>query len=759
MNQSTFAAKRHAITQWTGAANVLAFSATLFLSATLLFSLQPMFTRMVLPALGGSPAVWAVSTCFFQAVLLAGYCYAHLLNSYVRFPLAPALHVAVLGLAYSVLPVGVPLDAVEPPPGNEYMWLIGVLAQGVGLPFFAVSASAPLLQAWYTRSDSEGAQDPYFLYGASNVGSLLALLSYPFVLEPMIGLSDQSVVWTTGFVVLALMVAGCGFLTLKAMRGTSQMWHERAPATSTAPPTTWRQRLHWIACAFIPSGLLVAFTSYITTDLASAPFLWVIPLAIFLATFIVVFRERELIPHAVLVEKLPLATTALVVLLATGVIIPLPILFALSLASFVVASLVCHRELYLARPNAQHLTEFYLWMSFGGALGGLFAAIIAPQLFVTVFEFPLLALAALLLSPLVINATMTKEDWQAGLKMAACVVAIIAIANAAIASGIVGFSRMLQAVIMMSLLAVVAWQRHPRLHVASLAVILLVAPFAPDDKSVQHATRSFFGSLRVASFDNGAVRGFLHGTTLHGGQRLIDKDGAPIDRPVPALYYNAEGPLARGVDIARAASEKEAHQFRAGVVGLGVGSMACHAQPQETWRFYEIDPAVVAVARDSSKFTFLSKCQPNADIVVGDARLTLAKEAQRSFDFLLLDAFSSDSVPTHLLTIEAIAMYLEKLTPNGVLTMHVSNRHLDLVPVVQAAVKSMPGYTTIVVDDTRPFTFDTSPTSAVHIVREGHAAEALALPFASQTKETSVRAWTDDYADVISALWRKTRRH
>ncbi|MGE0855457.1 MAG: hypothetical protein AB7L18_05145, partial [Hyphomicrobiaceae bacterium] len=384
------------------------FTATLFLSAVLLFSIQPLFAKMVLPTLGGTPAVWAVSLCFFQAALLAGYSYAHALNRYARPELAPLVHLGLISVAALTLPFGLPAD-LEPPVGDAYFWLIGVLTLGVGLPFLAVSANAPLLQAWYARTGHPHARDPYFLYGASNLGSLLALLAYPVLIEPALGLADQARTWTTGFVLLACAIAACGFLmvTIFSDRRSTTADATRETAAddaANAPPVTLAQRLSWLLFAFVPSGLLVAFTSFVTTDIASAPFLWVTPLATFLLTFVLVFRDKPLVPYRALLVAQP-ALVALVMLTfssrepsnwLTLVLFHSPL--------FLVTTLVAHKQLYDARPASAHLTQFYLWMSLGGVLGGIFAAIVAPQMFPNIYEYPLLALLGLACRPDVARA-------------------------------------------------------------------------------------------------------------------------------------------------------------------------------------------------------------------------------------------------------------------------------------------------------------------------------------------------------------------
>ncbi len=735
-----------------GAPALIVFSSTLFLSALLLFALQPMVTRMILPALGGTPAVWAVSTCFYQVVLLGGYCYAHVISRAAYGKVGILFHLLVLAIAALALPLAPPVTA-DPPPNGEVMWLIGVLFRTVGLPFFAISATAPLLQAWFSRTGSDHADDPYFLYGASNLGSLIALLSYPFLIEPMIGLRSQAQLWGACFVALATLVTVCAGFVIQARPGDrAGAARETAPAAVSAPDrsTTWADRLNWLLLSLCPSALLVAFTTYLTTDVASAPLFWVVPLALYLATFIVTFRNQELVSQRVL-SLILVAATAFLMPLFCGVSVGLLLTLALSFTPFLVGALVCHRELYLSRPAAAHLTEFYLCMSVGGAIGGILSAIVAPQVFTTVAEFPVLCVMCVFLAPHVRKAVMSAADRQAFASFAG-VFALTLAATSWLARDMTLFGLRLPILLLLTMIPLVAFHRHPRVQAWGIVAVLAAGQLLPDGGAILHRSRNFFGAIRVAAVEDGAFRLFTHGTTIHGGQRLRDADGRAIDPPVPAFYYADGGPNARGLALARQLSNGSPDGFRAGIVGLGVGAMACHSRPGEAWRFYEIDPAVVSIARDGSMFTFLARCQPNADIVLGDARLTLAKEPASRFDYLLIDAFSSDSIPTHLLTIEAIRLYLAKLSETGVLTLHLSNRYMELVDVVRAAVNTIPGYRAVVVRDAKPTAPDATPSIAVYVLSTAHP-DAVE----GQQDLPAVRAqmWSDDYADVLSAIWRK----
>jgi len=731
-----------------GRALVPLFAATLFLSALLLFSVQPMYAKLILPKLGGAPAVWAVAMCFFQAVLLAGYGYAYALNRWLTDGQALVVHLALMAATCLALPFGLPAAFGTPPQGEAYLWLIGLLTVGIGLPFFALSANAPLLQAWFSRTDSVHARDPYFLYGASNLGSLIALLSYPLLLEPTIGLTAQSKVWSAGFAVLGATIAASGIV----------MPLNRAPkaasvsaAAPRAAPVTWPQRLSWIALAFVPSGLVVAVTTYITTDVASAPFLWVLPLALFLTTFILVFRAEMPLRYTWVCGLLP--ATVLAYVLTQGWLVSS--LFAL--ASFFLAAIICHRELYNRRPGSEHLTEFYLWMSVGGVLGGIFSALIAPHLFNSVFEFTLLTLLALLARPGILFGRDQPVTWWRLLVIAGAGLALMAAYKFAMHAGLLTTSRLypfaLIGVLCLGLFLIRSWPEH-----RAALVLTMIAAFGltPSDHLTLHVERSFFGTHRVMMSNDGTMRMLLHGTTVHGAVRLKDAAGQPVPRTT-GTYYHPASPMVRGVAAARAAFTANGQPFRVGVVGLGAGSLARHSQGGEAWRFYEIDPVVVRIATDPKLFDFLDRCQPKPDIVVGDARLTLAQERPQSFGHIVIDAFSSDSIPVHLLTAEALWLFVERLHPDGLLTLHVSNNHLDLVPALASTIALVPGVTAAFVDDNRPTqNYDALSSRAVFVARNpATLARVLQWPDAQPLKAGQDRPWTDDYSDVLSALVRK----
>jgi hypothetical protein len=736
---------RPAVLLWT-------FSVTLFLSAFLLFSVEPLFAKLALPKLGGAPSVWAVSLCFFQGTLLAGYCYAYAIIRWFPPRTVVFMHATLLLVTLAALPIGLTSVFGEPEADNSYLWLLCELATGVGLPFFAVAANAPLLQAWFARSGHSEATDPYFLYAASNAGSLLALFAYPFVIEPTIGLHAQSQLWGCGFALLTvLLLSSAALAHLRAHDATPSAPQPASTLPASVP--TRGERLAWIGLAALPSALMVAVTTYIATDVVSVPLLWVIPLALYLMTFIIVFRDRELVPIALVSRALPLVFVAMLSLPTPGVRL------ALAFAGFVASAFVCHRELYDRRPSAARLTEFYLWMSLGGALGGIFSALVAPLLFPSAFEFTALMIIALFCRPDILAVAGTYLNAHK-LILVACFAATALLANA-LAQTIGGEwgGRVVMGVVLAGL-ALALWRqrRHPLLQAGVMLAIGLFAAMLPPSQLAFYTARSFFGVVRVIDTVDGRNRLMQHGTTLHGSRRLIGADGTPLPAPVPATYYHRASPLARSVGLARRLAHGPAGgALRMGVVGLGTGSLACYTQPGDDLTYFEIDPVVARVAQDPRYFDFLSHCKPDTKIVLGDARLTLAKTGSTTFDLLVLDAFSSDSVPAHLLTTEALSLYLDKVAPRGLLAMHVSNRYLDLASSVVATAHTLPGVTVGIVDfPGRPDDADAQPSRVVFVARDKAAlSEIASWPDGKLDPTSTASAWTDDYSDVLSALFRQ----
>lgn len=655
------------------------FAIALFVSALLLFLMQPMLAKMVLPFLGGTPAVWNTCMLFFQAMLLAGYAYAHWLANRIDFRKQVIIHVALLLLAVLALPVAIAGRSIEsiPSESNPAWWLLGCLSLSAGLPFFAVATNAPLLQRWFSRSGHRASEDPYFLYAASNLGSLVALFSYPLVIEPRWNLDHQSRGWTAGFILLIALIFGCGLVSLWSGRLSAPGVPSFAGASFAAPqpPLRRRQRFRWCLLAFVPSSLMLGVTTYLTTDIASLPLLWVLPLALYLITFIWAFARQGRAEWRWAFRLLPIGAIGLAYMILSEATEPVWVLVVVHLAVFFLGALVCHGQLASDRPPAFHLTEFYLWISVGGVLGGLFNALVAPVAFTGVAEYPAaLILACVLIPASGVLSTYPRARWlDLGMPLGIGLVTVL------LAWGLRSTSLPVQARLGIAfgipLLACYALVDRPLRFGLSLGCVLLVSSFLSGTHGRPlRAERNFFGVLRVTRDPLGPFYRLVHGNTIHGRQ-WIDSER----RREPLSYYHCRGPLGQVFDVfsARPASTN------VGVIGLGTGAMAGYAKPGEKWTFYEINPAVLDIANDTNYFTFLSSCPAGQiDVILGDARLRLRDAAPHQYGLLVLDAFSSDSIPLHLVTREALQLYLSKLAPGGLLAFHISNRCLELEEVL-----------------------------------------------------------------------------
>jgi hypothetical protein len=638
----------------------------------LLFLVQPMVARMALPKLGGAPAVWNSAMLVYQALLLGGYAYAHWLGR-VPVRMQAGIHLGVLALAALWLPIG--MIAMELPANAEpALWVPWLFGASIGPLFFAISAQAPLLQRWY--SVSSGGRDPYALYAASNIGSFGGLIAYPLLVEPMLAIRAQSWLWTAGYVLVALLIAGCATLLPRRAGAEPHVAH-------TSPPAGRRRVLHWIALAFVPSGLMLATTTFLTTDIVAVPMLWVLPLGLYLLSFSVAFRESRLVPD-LSARLVPVLLLMFGATLIAGHQQYAYVNAGIGLALLFLVAIALHSRMYELRPAPDRLTGFYLAMSVGGALGGVFAGLLAPILFDWTYEYPLLVLAAGALVPQIFLLPLLGRLWRGTGQVyrikvlaTALVVALlvwIGIANPGEMLGAMHEQIAFVAVALVGLASVGA--RIP--YVIALAGgLFLFGGYRAVEMSLSDAgTRSYFGVYSVS--DYAGERRLAHGTTLHGIQLAGSRS------KMPTTYYVPGSGVGQAME---ALPRLYGPAARVGVVGLGTGTLACYARPGQQWRFYEIDPAVVGIARDSGTFTFLRQCLPDAQIAIGDARLRLGEAPTASLDLLALDAFSSDAVPMHLMTAEAFDTYGRVLAPNGLLLVHISNRFLALSPVVAAAAQ------------------------------------------------------------------------
>jgi hypothetical protein len=730
---------------------LLATIAAIFLSATLLFLVEPMFTKMVLPRLGGSPSVWSVAMVFFQGMLLAGYAYAHLLARYTSLRVSIFVHVALMVAAAVTLPFA--LGPGRPPASGETVWLIGVFVASIGLPFFALAANGPLLQAWFAQSDHPAANDPYFLYAASNVGSFLALLSYPALIEPFIPLSSQSQLWSIAFYVLIALIIAGGALLRRVPTQVKENVKAEAVETERAP--TWRDGLVWCALAAVPSGLLIAVTAHISTDVAAIPLLWVLPLSLYLLTLVIVFQRRPFIPHQLAVYVQPLFILGLVFVLIFDPLKTIIGMIAVHCGTFFVNALVCHGELARRRPAARYLTIFYLWMATGGMIGGIAAGLVAPYVFSWIAEYPILIVLAALCRP---GVAWPSERRARHLTLGA--LAVIMLALFAFRDFHPDYEETRFDWIIGSFLAVaVAFWFRPLPFAVCLAVALTIDRVYVDTGST-YAVRSFFGVARVEDSTDGRFRVLSHGTTLHGAERIRDQQGNPVSgRPEMLTYYSDGSAMAQVMDAVRA---RNPTAIRYAVIGLGTGTLACRAKPSDTVHYYEIDTAIIHIARDSGLFHFLSECRSDVPIMLGDARLALEDAPDGAYDIIYVDAFTSDAIPIHLITREAMALYLRKLAPHGIVVVHISNRHLELASVVTGIAAANGAVTRL--NDGSDFTENvgeylfTGTVAAVAREDRDFGDLVWSKYWPAQTPDPHQWVWTDDYSNIFGAVVRQLRQ-
>ena len=724
------------------------FVATIFAGSFLLFLVQPMIARIALPRLGGAPAVWNSAMLVYQGLLLAGYAYAHWLGRFAPRRQA-GIHLAAFALAALTLPIGL-LATVPSAQANPYVWVPWLLLVSIGPLFFVISAQAPLIQRWFALS---GGGDPYPLYAASNLGSFAGLLAYPLILEPLMPVAAQRWLWSGGYVLLALLVAWCA-LTLP--RGAAAA---ETQASEPADRPAWRTILMWIAYAAVPSGLILSTTLHITTDIVAMPLLWVLPLGAYLLSFTLAFSTRRA-PAEFFVRAAPI--TLLMAACAVAIEIrTFGVMFAgLAIFNLFAVSVSMHSVLFERRPHPRHLTLFYLALSVGGLLGGIFAALAAPLLFDWTYEYMLLLVAAAFLLPGWNLFPPFERLWARGGRDVEALTLggiVFVLAISFLDQGVFGTGYSAQTVVIASFVIIAIGNMavgNRRLYAAcALALMLTLGGWHKLALSSEAGkmTRSFFGVYAVRPLGDDA-RILVHGTTIHGIQNL----GSPERERMATSYYAPDS----GVGVAmRAAPALFGDQARIGIVGLGAGTLACYARPSERWTFYEIDPVVAQIAFDPAKFTFLSRCLPDAPVVLGDARLTLAQAPANSADLLVIDAFSSDSVPMHLLTREAFDTYRRHIGPEGLLLVHISNRYLDLEPVVAAA--SAAGGWQSAIRSYSPDRNDDNYSGSVWVALSpsGATLDRLVTSTDADWQEIEVRPgfspWRDDHASLLPLIrWR-----
>lgn len=742
-----------------------AFAATIFVSATLLFTCQPMIARMIVPLLGGAPAVWIVCSLFFQALLLAGYAYAHFTGTRLRVSVQVVVQLALVALVFLFLPIAVGEPAAARlAASHPTLGLLLLLLRTIGLPFFVLSTTSPLLQRWFAEL---GEKDPYHLYAASNAGCMLALVAYPFVVEPLLPVRSQSRAFHTAFAVYALLVVGCAATTIRhrssapvdatpappAVRIPDSDRPRIAPETSAA---RWRERFLWVGLAFAPSTLLLGATEYVTTDIASIPLLWVIPLALYLASFIVAFAKRQIVGIATWSRALALVVILVAAIMVAEVARPAWLIVGAHMVLLFLAAVVCHRALALRRPQVSRLTEFYLLLSVGGVLGGVFNGIVAPFAFDDLWEYPLAIGCACAGRAAVGDGPTSRSallrDVALGLFVGVVTYALVRIGFHQKVDPKHAFAWMFGPVLFVTFM----WSKRPiRYAVATAAILLASMTHGGYVGETLHDERSFFGAVKVTREREGRFLLLVYGNTMHGKQALDPK----IEN-VPLAYYHPSGPA--GDVLGPLPPEPLPEGARAnrsvGVIGLGIGSLAAYARPGDTWTFFEVNPGVVELARGYFSFVRTAEKICPVSIEIGDARLRLREGAPGRFDVLVLDAFSSDAIPVHLVTREALAVYRRALRPGGVLLAHVSNQHIELEPIFGALARGADmtayGRRDIAISPEE----EAAGKDASEWVLLGADAEELRRLSARNAQWRPIVAppsqavWTDDFANVLAAI-------
>ena len=749
------------------------FTLAIFFSATLLFMVQPIVAKILLPVLGGSPAVWSTCLVFFQGVLLLGYVYAHLLSKYVPLRWQQTAHVGMLIAASVMLPM--PIDIGEPGAAIPRLWLIRALAVNVGIPFFALSATAPLLQQWFSRTNNPEAADPYFLYAASNAGSLLGLLGYLLV-EPAATRSHQVLGWSVAFWAVAALIAACAYLgrvggvgregrvggvgregRVGRVGGAGKRTENREPRTRTQNPGPRTQnRLLWISLALVPSALLLGVTQHLATDVVSVPLLWVLPLALYLATFIAAFSVKGFGSSRQWGAVAPWAALLVLVLSLAELRYPILPIAVAHLVSFAALAMLCHTRLAENRPDPSHLTEYFLCVSIGGVIGGVAVALVAPQVFSSILEYPLAIAAALVLRPQsaqadrLSKASAARWAWRAS-AATLFVAGFWAVSEFNARAG-VQTQPLLRASFAIPAVALLFPRRSALLFAGITAGLLVGASIVRTGGDVLHRERTFFGVHEVTAQQNGDWHVLTHGTTTHGVQAFRGKV-----RMLPSAYYHPTGPA--GDIVLTLAADGRLRDVA--VIGLGAGALAGYAGNGVRMDFFEVDEAVIRIAENPNYFTYLSDARARAGTAVktiaADGRSGLRAAEPGSYDLIVVDAFSSDAIPTHLITREAVTLFMSRLKPRGLLAFHVSNRFFDLAPVL-ARIADDQGLVCYGRND-RDVPRERAaegmrPSVWVVLARDEQVVGEIArsAPRWVRLHHTGGPLWTDDYTNVLKSL-------
>lgn len=730
------------------------FSLTIFIGSFLLFLIQPMFAKVLLPYLGGAPAIWTTCMVFYQLVLLGGYAYANFLTRINNVLAQIAIHSVILISVLLFLPIQMPAREMAPSEQLPIVWLLTTLLCAVGLPFFAVSTNASLMQKWFSYTNHASAKDPYYLYAASNIGSFVALWSFPLLVEPLLDFGHQSQVWVYGYYGLMGGIFCCSLYLLamngvRGKKGTPPVLHKNLIGITAS------QRANWTFLSFIPSSLMLGLTHYVSTDLTPIPLFWIIPLSLYLLTFIIAFSKgtNKFIP----IMRVLCGPCIIAALLSSSLSVSSSLIvhvIALHIITFFMIGLIAHEQIAAERPDTLFLTEYYLWISVGGVLGGVVNAIFAPIIFNTYLEYPLiLALSLLIIQPNSASIRIKKEI---------ILFCVVGLATYAVYSFLIKSNQdkeinsNLIKVMCLSLGNIILLKRKVALCLFAIFMVIILQYHSDYTHSILYRDRSFYSVHQVTQTEEFIK--YSHGTTIHGIQNRNK-----INACEPLSYYSRI-PGAPVGEVFDATSSKNFHKIAA--VGLGAGTVAAYAKSTQVWDFFEIDPLVKKIAKESGFFTYLTDCVTSnitINIIIGDGRLEIQKKPVSSYDLILLDAFSSDSIPMHLITQEAFAVYLQKMKSDGILIINLSNRYLDLIPIV-SRIAAQHQYTALykehIIDKSRYESKEIpeSISSSVWLMmtRDQTIIDNLkSLEWSSHKSVKDISIWTDHHASILSAIRNK----
>jgi hypothetical protein len=709
-----------------------AFVVTIFASATLLFLLQPIFAKMILPRLGGSAGVWTTCVLAYQLLLLGGYLYADLLRRVPRARHQAIIHLILCIVAAGCLPLQLRAGEAPVTEGQSILWVLATLIVSIGVPFFTLSTTNPLLQSWYARRFPDS--NPYMLYAASNLGSLSALLLYPFAIEPIFGLHQQSQWWSAAFYCFVVLLVICASVSIFQLKDSAP---EVEAVVDESDRLSWRVRARWVALAALPSSLMLGVTTFFSDLVAPIPLFWTLPLCIYLLSFVVVFARRTSVVPLVRNFAVYACMPALFAMFSPA-IIALPLACLMYLAPLAIIALLCHGLLADSRPAPKHLTTFYLDLAIGGAIGGIFNSIVGPLIFHQIIEFQIVLLVACCA---VLPKLHKPQKIISILNIIVPVLGISLIALALNCLHLVHDTELTLTFVTLFFFSLCFANRfkQPFIVTSIVALVLALIGFAPDRSLAQHYERNFYGVklLELAP----SAHFLLQGTTLHGAEIFMDGK-----RNVPTVYYNHQGPLG---DIYNAVNTPN---LAIAAVGVGVGTVACYRHDHQTMALYDIDPAIFAIATNPKYFTFIHDCSPNAQVVIGDGRRAIEQVANHSYGLIIFDAYAADAIPTHLLTREALAIYAQKLRPDGIMAFHITNRHVNFLPLLTALAQDGHLFLRYRKDDAAGSkSVEHVHSEWVAIASSERVIRTLPVPQWQSSKEAS-RVWTDDYTSLLPLL-------